>query len=150
MLVRPDDISSDAWDRVLEAVAVELEGLNLLDIMGVAAKKKRAREDAAVRMKAREEQRQELIRHLRAMKNRPDLGVDSILKEIHERKTPPGGDVLLLRDAWPLAWKGLVDIECYITCTGGFIPPETRYRVTLTNKGRERIGVPLVDEHWHL
>jgi len=44
-----------------------------------------------------------------------------------------------LRDAWPLAWKKLLKIECIVDCTSNSIPPGIEYRITITDAGRRAL-----------
>ena len=46
-------------------------------------------------------------------------------------------DIGSLVDAWPLAWKGWLDITATIKCNSNWVPPETVYRIELTDKGRQ-------------
>jgi hypothetical protein len=43
---------------------------------------------------------------------------------------------MYLRDAWPLAWKGWLNIDCTVRCTDNILPPRVEFRITLTEKGR--------------
>jgi hypothetical protein len=108
----------------------------VFDLVGVATKKKRDREDANLRFKTIQENRADCARHIRAFKSRPDLDPVNVLRELSELTDSHCGHALKLRDAWPLAWKGWVDIECTIKCNSNSIPPETNYRITLTEYGR--------------
>lgn len=125
-------------DAVLEWVAKWIEDRSLTDFRGVMARKKRDREDAELRCTTRAELRDEMARSVRAMIGREDLGPTAILERIRDTKDGIG-HVVLLRDAWPLAWQGLVAIECRVMCNDNTIPPRAEYRVTLTEKGREML-----------
>lgn len=128
--------ASDATrDAVLEWVARELEEGDFRDIMGVMARRKRDREDAQLRSRARVEMRQEFADYLRAMVGRDDLSAVSVLRNIAELD-PTADHVVELRHAWPLAWKGWLNIECILTTNCNQIPPAARYLITLTERGR--------------
>jgi hypothetical protein len=133
--MRYQDFSNS--DDALEYAASLIEETDISDLHGVWAKRKRDQEDAELRMKTSEEVRRRCAAHIRAMKNRPDLTPLSTLRMIAETKEGYGGHVSYLHDAWPLAWKGWINIECTIKVNSNGIPPETTYRITLTDKGRE-------------
>lgn len=125
-------------DAVLEYAAQLIEEASFLDVRGIAARRKRDREDADLRFRTIQETRRECARHIRAMKNRRDLDAIEVLRHLSD--LPEGHQhTLYLRDAWPLAWKGWVKIECTINCTCISVPPETTYRLTLTEEGREQL-----------
>lgn len=124
-------------DEVLEYAARLIEDTDISDLRGVWAKRKRDREDAALRLKTAEDVRRRCASEIRAMKNRPDLGPIETLRRMSTAADGHCGHAAYLREAWPLAWKGWVEIECFITTARTSIPPETRYRITLTDKGRE-------------
>lgn len=122
-------------DDVLEWVARELEEGSFLDLRGIMSKRKRDREDANLRCDARVEMRREFAAHLRAMTGRDDLSAISVLRRIYEL-SPDADHVAELQHAWPLAWKGWLTIECILTTNSNWIPPQTRYRIVLTESGR--------------
>lgn len=122
-------------DAVLEWAARLIEDLHLSDIGGIAARKKRDREDAQVRIAAIERTRRDCARHIRAFKSRTDLSTEAVLRRISELNPNSRHDFELI-EAWPLAWKGLVKIEANINVASNVVPPETKYRITLTDKGR--------------
>lgn len=125
-------------DEVLEYAAKLIEDTDISDWRGVWAKKKRDREDAALRFKTAGEVRAACAKHIRAMKGRPELGPIETLRGLSDLPTDHYmGHVMHLRDAWPLAWKGWVDIECIIRTNSNGVPPDSSYRIVLTDKGRE-------------
>jgi hypothetical protein len=69
------------------------------------------------------------------MKARRDLDAVAVLRHLAELSLDHRHDGSLI-DAWPLAWKGWVDIDCTIRCNSNWLPPQTTYRITLTDKGR--------------
>lgn len=122
-------------DDILEEAALAVEERSLLDMRGILAKRKRVREDAELRMKVREEQRTELaelIRSLKTNRRRDSLSVLADLAEIPEGRPHD----LYLTDAWPLAWKGWLNIHCNICCSSNGIPPRIEYRIELSDEGR--------------
>lgn len=127
-------IEEDLCAATLEWAARKIEDPDFLDMGGTGAKKKRTREDAELRMATRIALKKELAALLRAFKNRDDLAPRAILREILE--APAGRMALLVRDAWPLAWKGLVDIRVSMEITQRSIPQRADYIITLTDKGR--------------
>lgn len=132
----PEDAGRDV---VLEWAARKIEGGSLGDLRGIAAKRKRDRDAALKRIEIAKEVRAEAASLLRAFIGRDDLSIRSILAEISGLDSDKKHD-RLLTDAWPLAWKGLVDIECRIQCNSNQTPNPTSYRITLTEKGRAMIA----------
>lgn len=127
----------ESADEILEYAAKLIEDTDISDWAGAWAKKKRDREDAELRMKTAGEVRKRCADHIRAMKKRPDLGPVETLRKLSELPTDSYmGHVMHLREAWPLAWKGWVDINCILKCNSNGIPPESEYRIILTDKGR--------------
>lgn len=125
-------------DDVLEKAALHVESLDIMEVAGIGAKRKRAREDAALRGQTIRETRVRIAREIRSLKERRDGDAVSILRRI---KTLPAGyrHDLYLREAWPLAWMGLLDITATIKTNSNCVPPETEYRIVLTDKGRSLI-----------
>lgn len=124
-------------DDALEYAARLIEETDINDWAGIWAKRKRDREDAGLRFRTAKEVRARCAAHIRAMINRPDLNPVEILRDLADAKEGHLGHARHLRDAWPLAWKGWVNIECTIKCNSNSIPPETSYCIVLTDKGRE-------------
>lgn len=60
-----------------------------------------------------------------------------ILRRVVSDAARAGPAGVWLRDAWPLAWKGWIDIYAVVRCNSNSLPPETRYTVSLTERGRE-------------
>lgn len=133
-------------DAVLEWAARRLEdGPWVSDMAGLGARRKRDREAAAKRRQIAEEVRAECVHLLRAFIDRPRLSAQSILTEI-AALDPDRDHTLFLARAWPLAWKGLVEIECRVICNSNQIPPPTRYRIALTDKGRAMVSASVEGE----
>lgn len=130
-MIQPDHID----DATLEYAARLVEGPSFADLRVVMARKKRAREDADLRYQARLELKAEIAAHLRAMKHRRDLDAMTVLARLAELSPDDRHDIHL-RDAWPLAWKGWLRIDVTVCCTSNSIPPEARYQISLTEKGR--------------
>lgn len=122
-------------DEILEYAALIVEESSLLDLRGIMAKRKRDREDAALRMVAREEMRKELAERIRYSKNSRKGDAMAVLADIAALPDDYRHD-MHLTDAWPLAWKGWVDIEMTVTTNSNSVPPEAQYRIRLTDKGR--------------
>jgi len=133
-MIQPDAID----DATLEYAARQIEETNLSDLRGVGAKRKRDREDANLRFQVRKELRAELAAHLRAMMNRPELSAISTLSWLATLKPEDKyGHIHYLKDAWPLAWKGWLNVIAELCCNSNSIPPEISYRIELTEKGRK-------------
>lgn len=121
-------------DAVLEFAAQLCEQMMADEIAGVWSKKKRVREDAALRGEAMKDARLKCAATIRAFKSRPDLDPVNVLRRLAERGSRPA--TIDLRDAWPLAWKGWLDINVTVCCTSRSLPPEAGYTITITEKGR--------------
>src|SRR5690242_16919601 len=106
-MIAPDNLDAGTLEWVLALI----EEPSLLDLVGIAARRKRDREDAALRGEAREEQRREIASRIRALAaNKADDPI-RILREIANR--PNAGSVMA---AWPLAWRGWLTITAQIHC----------------------------------
>lgn len=130
-------IQPDIDDATLEYAAQLVERGSFTDLAGIMAKRKRDREDAVLRMRSREEVRAEIAAHLRAMMSRPELSAVNVLRRISELGDREFDHAAMLHDAWPLAWKRWVKITALLNCASNQIPPETEYRISLTDRGRE-------------
>jgi hypothetical protein len=115
----------------------------------------RAREDAALIEEITRQVRARCAADLRAFLARPELSALAVLETIAGLGEDRRHDVYL-RDAWPLAWsgKGWVHIDCIIRCDSNVIPPETEYRIRLTDRGRQALedhrAKQQQDAHHHL
>ena len=129
-------------DDVLEYAAQLIEQASLLDIIGIAAKRKRGREDAELRMKAREELRTEMADLIRTNKSRTDKDARSVLRHLADLSSDQRHDMYLI-DAWPLAWKGWLNINCIHRCNSNWVPPQVEYRIEITDEGRKVLAASL-------
>ena len=136
-MIQPENLCP----HTMEYAARLIEEGTFADWKGALSRRKRDREDAELRRLARQEARKEAAAYVRAMANRPDLSAAAVLDRI--ASAPERQHVLLLRDAWPLAWKRLVRIEALLDCASNTIPPETTYRITITDKGRDLLAQEL-------
>lgn len=121
-------------DEVLEYAARLIEEQSFQDLAGILARRKRDREDAELRRKATAETRRACARHIRSFKNRPELDAKSVLRDLSELG-PDDPHSMHLLDAWPLVWKGWLNINCTIRCNS-IIPSMTEYRIEITERGR--------------
>lgn len=133
-------------DETLEFAAQLIEDASLTDYRGVWAKRKRAREDAEVRKAAREECRREMAEHIRAFKGRRDLDATAVLARIADEIALGKNAVISLVDAWPLAWKGWLNIDARFRCNSNCIPPEGSFTIELTDEGRAVLSGRLSDK----
>lgn len=129
-------IDLDLDDKTLEWAAQFIEQHDFIDIAGIAARKKRDREDAELRMKTRHAIKAEMANHMRAFKSRRDLDAREVLRRVVEWSDESHCGISLT-EAWPLAWKGWLDIHAHIKCNSNQVPPQTHYTVTLTERGRK-------------
>ena len=126
---------SDVRDEILEAAAAEIESPQLTDLAGALAKTKRGREHYELRTKAISETRKRCAEIIRAMKSGRGLDPVEQLRRISEISNPRQYDLYLI-EAWPLAWRGWLNIFCTIKCNSNSVPPETEYRMELTSAGQ--------------
>lgn len=131
-MIKPELASSD---DALEFAAQLVEQMSVREIIGIYAKKKRVREDAALRGETIRETRKEMASLIRAFKDRPDLTPLTALKRIAALDADAYSHAAYLRDAWQLATKGWVRIYVTINCTDNFVPPEAQYRIEVTDAG---------------
>ncbi len=136
MAMKPPAV--EGVDDVLEYAAQLIEEVSFTDLRGIAAKRKRAREDAALRLETAEEIRKECAQHIRAMKSRPDLDAKAVLARIANSDGKPSAFDLV--EAWPLAWKGWLRIDVTICTTTNQVPPPVEYTISLTDRGRAVIN----------
>ena len=125
-------------DQVLEEAALSAERVSLEDLQGVLARRKRDREDANLRYETAKKVRAEFAQRLRNMKSAPNLNPLVILQQISE--APEEQHTIYLTRAWPLAWKGWVNIYAVLKTNDNCLPPETTYRIVLTDEGREALA----------
>jgi hypothetical protein len=123
-------------DSVLEYAAQVVERDSFADLAGIAARRKRDREDAALRRQTREETREECAESIRACKSRRDRDAVAVLRDLAELPRDRCQHGIRLLDAWPLAWKGWLNINCTIQCNSNSVPPETDYWIEITDAGR--------------
>lgn len=123
-------------DLVIEKIAADLEEPNFLDVRGIAAKRKRDREDADLRMQTRQEQRRELAGWVRSFKTEGGNRFMRFLEEVEE-----GGN-------HHFAWGPEVATAlacCFVTMTVEFdlsthlANCTPRFRFALTDEGRARL-----------
>jgi hypothetical protein len=124
-------------DDALEYAAQLVEEMHFGDLRGIMAKKKRDREDAALRVDTIKKTRKEMAAHIRAFKDRPDLSLVTLLREA-ENLCGVGLDdsIILARGGWQLASKGWVKVTMTAECTTNQIPPPVHFEVRITDKGR--------------
>lgn len=137
-------------DQILEAAALAIEEPSLSDLAGMLSRTKKGQREYEIRRAAIVESRRRCAEIIRAMKS--GRGLDP-LEQLRRLATLPADGPhhdLYLVDAWPLAWKGWLTIECTIVCNSNSCPPETRYRIALTDAGRAMIAdgenVPVAKE----
>lgn len=118
-------------DAVLEQIACELEQPDFLDLQGIAAKRKRDREDADLRLRTRQEQRRELARWVRSFKTGKGNSPVSFLRRIQEGtdQFEWGPDVAAALVAQLATLTVEFDLNTHLlNCT-------PRFRLTLTEGG---------------
>lgn len=131
-------------DSALERTAQAIEEPGLTDLRGVMAKRKRDREDAELRRQVREECRKEFAERIREFKSDRNTDAVEVLRRLAD--LPENADhTAYLTDAWPIAWKGWVNIECTIICNSNWVPPQNRFKIRLTDEGRHVLADSLED-----
>lgn len=135
-MIEPDLPDKDA---VLEYAACLIEDIGLEAFAGCMARRKRDREDAALRAQAARETRRLCAEQIRAMKSRHDLDAKTVLRRL-AGLSEDHCHAMYLIDAWPLAWKGWLDIKCIIRCNDNSILPYTEYRIELTEHGHRMLA----------
>jgi hypothetical protein len=123
-------------DALIEDLALSVEGGSPLDIQGVWAKRKRAREDADLRCRVRQEQRQEIGRYLRSFKtgegNDPMAELDRLVEDGGSQKV---GSLLWVVN---LVAHRLVDVTTTISLCDNSIPSRADFTITVNGLGRRR------------
>lgn len=124
-------------DAILEFAASLIEEDDILDCLGIAARRKRDREDAELRTRAAKEERRRCAARIRAFKSRRNLDAIHILRTLAglDKESWAEHSIHLIY-AWPLAWRGLVNIECVIVCNSNNIP---WFRIVLTEAGHSAL-----------
>lgn len=138
-----EDIRAETRDEILELAAQIAEQSSLLDLRGIMSKRKRDREDASLRMAAREELRTEIADHIRYAKASRRHDPIAILADLAALPDDYRHD-MHLTEAWPLAWKGWLDIEMTVRTNSNSVPPEAQYRIRLTEEGRAVLAAQAV------
>ena len=123
-------------DEILETAAREIEEPSLMDRAGMLSRTKRGRREYELRNSAALKERERCAGIVRAMMSGRGLDPITTLRRIAELPADSRQHDLYLVQAWPLAWKGWLNIECRICCNSNGIPPRASYIITLTDEGR--------------
>lgn len=141
-LIQPENVN----DETLEYAARLIEEPDISELFGhfgrswpKGTRRKRKTEDQELALRVAERVRRSAAAFVRAMKNRPDLSARQTLRDIAGDLSRDFRHEVHLADAWPLAWRGWLDIKCIIRCNSNVIPPETEYRIEITDEGRKVI-----------
>jgi hypothetical protein len=132
-------------DDILEYVAQLIEeSYGFVRQEDENAKRKRNREDAKLVNKTNRQARTDLADLVRRTKGERHFDAIEILKHIaeaiqHDRHPHYGDDSNLIR-AWPLAWRGWLTISCVTKCNSNSVPPEAKYLIEITDKGRSALA----------
>lgn len=121
-------------DEILESAALAIEEPSLTDLVGALSRTKKGQREYEFRREVIVACRKRSAEIIRAMKSGRGLDPLTQLRKIAEADARQHD--LYLNDAWPLAWKGWLTIECVMVCNGNSVPPETNFRITLTDAGR--------------
>ena len=127
-------------DEILEAAALEIEEPEFMDLRGALSPTKKGQREYEIRSAAIDETRKSCARVIRAMKSGNGLDPMEQLRRIAAISPDSRQHELYLKSAWPLAFKGWLNIECRIRCNSNSVPPETEYRIELTDKGRAALS----------
>lgn len=124
-------------DALIEEIAAAVEAPCITDICGVGAKRKRAREDARLRMKAREELRTEMGAFIRSFKT--GSGNDPLMEL--ERIAENGGSVIVWRldDVLALYSCRYVTLDLTVPLSTNEVPFKAQFVATITETGRKAL-----------
>ena len=121
---------TDQIDFVLENIAAQMEKGNFLDLAGVMAKRKRAREDADLRFKVRQEQRKDLAQWIRSFKTGKGNSYATTLARLHDDPFAWGPDVAAALTARHATLSIVTLLDTHLrNC-------KTEYKIELTEAGR--------------
>ncbi len=131
-------MNDEEHNALVEIIAKGVEEGSILDLRGILSKRKRDREDADLRMKVREEQRQELGRFIRAFKRGEGRDPISELGKI----AAAGGSRKYERfiDIDTLLAPGWITIDIVTRVSDNSIPARSEFIATLTKRGRAVLG----------
>lgn len=119
-------------DSVIEQIACELDQPSFLDLRGIAAKRKRDREDADLRMRARQEQRRELASWVRSFKS--DKG-NSPLRFLESVRDGEADQYAWGPEVAAAILGRLITVTLEIEMSSHLANCERRYRFSITDKG---------------
>lgn len=122
-------------DKILESAALAIEEPSLIDLCGILSRTKKGQREYELRRAAIMDTRRRCAEIIRAMKSGRGLDPITQLRRIAELPANSRHHELYMVEAWPLAWKGWLTIECTIVCNSNSVPPETSYRIMLTDAG---------------
>lgn len=123
-------------DDILETAARLIEEPCLLDMAGILTRTKKGQREFEIREKATMSERSRCAELIRAMMSGKGLDPITTLRQIADLPADSLKHNLYLVSAWPLAWKGWLNIECTVICNSNSSPPETKYTIKLTDEGR--------------
>lgn len=121
-------------DDVLEEIAARLERPDLIDMRGILAKRKRDREDARLRMEARQEQRREIAKWIRSFKSEGGNSYVAALENIQDNKFAWGPDVAAALANRHATLSVAVHLSTHLENSA------VEYTVTLTDAGRALVA----------
>jgi hypothetical protein len=141
-------------DALVEEIAAAVERPSLLDLSGIGARRKRDRQDAELRNRAREEQRREMAGLIRAFKTGEGWCPFTALQRIAEdlarieawhanpptdsirRAMGPAEPMWCIQDLTALAARRWIDAAVAVPLYSRDFPPKHQFIVTLTDAGR--------------
>jgi hypothetical protein len=125
-----------AMDDLLEKIACDLEGPMFLDFLGIAARRKRDREDADLRFRVRQEQRREIAGWIRSFKSGEGNDLERFLREVGNGEA---GQFEWGPDVAVAVLSGLVVVHAEIAMSTHLPNCETKFRYSLTDAGKARL-----------
>lgn len=123
-------------DTIIEIIASRLRESSLRDLHGVMAKRKRDREDADLRRRTRVEQREEIAQWVLSFRSDKGNSTLALLRQVADGERQ---DFAYGPHVAAALYAGLLDLEVSIPFNTHMANVRTRYRLSLTEKGKERL-----------
>lgn len=133
------EIPSAERAKIIEEVAQWIEEASFLDLRGILSRRKRDREDAEVRRKARDELRAEIADMVRGRAGNGVGDPVATLKRLMETDGRWIGSELR-SEGWPLVFKGWIDVTVITHISENSLPARSEFRITLTDEGKKALA----------
>ena len=127
-------------DDILEAAAMAIEKEHFSDLSGVLSRTKKGQREYEIRSEAIKRTRKSCAEIIRAMKS--GSGLDPVEQLRRIAAATGRQQELYLTEAWPLAWKGWLDIDCVLACNSNGMRDRVTYIIRLTDEVRKMLSSP--------